>query len=128
MPATAITNTTIAKYNTGAEFKLNAATMDTAGKAEEFAFTPTGKPNKVVFGFQVANTHGSVSIKFSKSPGVFGANNLTIECPQNKTTVVQIEHGRFVQADGTIAITATPATGKKLKTDHALNIFAVELI
>jgi hypothetical protein len=124
---TAITNTTLV-FNTGKEFKLTAATADVADTAEVFKFTPTGNPNKVAFGFQIANTHGTVEVKFTKSPGVFGSADLEIDAVQNKTTVVQVEHGQFVQADGSFEITLTPAEGKKLKTDHAANIFAIETV
>lgn len=125
--ATAITNTLINKYNTATEYKAaTAATETTADKAEEFKYTPTGKANKVVFGIAVANSHGSVAVKFAKAPGVFGGADLTISAPENKTTVVQVEQGRFVQADGTFKITMTPATGKKLYTDHAATIYAIE--
>ena len=127
MANTAITNTALER-DKGVEFTLNAATEDTVSKAEVFDYTPTGKPNKVCFGFQVANSNGTVKIKFAKSPGVFGVADLTIDAVENKTTCIQVEHGRYVQADGTFTITATPATGKKLLTDHALKIFAIELI
>lgn len=127
MAATAITNTTL-EYNKGKEFKVTAAVEDTADKAEVFAYTPTGKPNKVAFGIEVAALNGTVKVKFTKAPGVFGSVDLTIDAVQGKTTVVQVEQGRFAQADGTFAITATPAEGKKLKTDHALKIFAIETV
>ena len=125
--ATAITNTLIEKYNTATEHKAaTAAAEDTADKAEEFKYTPTGKANKVIFGIAVAAVNGAVKVKFAKSPGVFGGADLEITAAQGKTTVVQVEHGRFVQADGSFAITMTPAEGKKLKTDHTASIYAIE--
>lgn len=125
--ATAITNTLIEKYNTATEYKAaTAAAEDTASKTEEFKYTPTGKANKVVFGIAVAASNGAVKVKFTKAPGVFGGADLEITAAEGKTTVVQVEQGRFVQADGTFQITLTPATGKKLKTDHAATIYAIE--
>jgi|GEM_PF-3553183 len=127
MPATAITNTLIEKYNTATEFKAaTAATVDTADGTEEFTYTPTGKANKVVFGIAVAAAKGAVKVKFAKSPGVFGGSDLEITAAEGKTTVIQVEQGRFVQADGTFKITMTPAAGKKLKTDHTATIYAIE--
>ncbi len=127
MAAIAITNTLIGKYNTATEFKTaTAATVDTADKTEEFTYTPTGKANKVIFGIAVAASNGAVKVKFTKSPGVFGGADLEISAAEGKTTVVQVEQGRFVQANGTFKITMTPATGKKLKTDHTATIYAIE--
>lgn len=127
MSAIAITNTLIKKYNTATEFKAaTAATEDTASKAEEFKYTPTGKANKVIFGIAVAASNGAVAVKFTKAPGVFGAEDITIAAAANKTTIVQVEQGRVVQADGSFEITLTPATDKKLKTDHAATIYAIE--
>lgn len=125
--ATAITNTLIEKYNTATEYKAaTAATETTASKAEEFKYTPTGKANKVIFGIAVAASNGAVKVKFAKSPGVFGGADLEITAAEGKTTVVQVEQGRFVQADGTFKITMTPTENKKLSNDHAASIYAIE--
>ena len=127
MSAIDITNTLIEKYNTATEFKAaTAATSTTADEAEVFKYTPTGKANKVVFGVAVGASNGAVKVKFTKSPGVFGGADLEITAAEGKTTVVQVEQGRFVQADGSFEITLTPATGKKLLTDHAASIYAIE--
>lgn len=127
MAAIDITNTLIEKYNTATEFKAaTAATETTADKAEVFKYTPTGKANKVIFGIAVAASNGAVKVKFTKAPGVFGGADLEISAAEGKTTVVQVEQGRFVQADGSFEITLTPATGKKLLTDHAASIYAIE--
>ena len=127
--ATAITNTLIEKYNTATEFKTaTAATATVIDTPEEFTYTPTGKANKVVFGIAVGASNGAVKVKFTKAPGVFGSVDLEITAAEGKTTVVQVEQGRYVQADGTFKITMTPATGKILKTDHAASIYAIETV
>lgn len=123
----AITNSKIVTLGTVADLTYMAADADTADLAQKFIYTPTGKDNKIVFGAVVANTNGTVALSFKAGAGVFGTAAKSVNAVQNKTSLVQIETGRYAQADGTIEITATPASGKKLLTDHTLKIFAIEL-
>lgn len=127
MADVAITNSRIAVLNTKQALTFNAATADTADLAQDFYYTPTGKDNKVVIGIQVADTNGAVAHSIAAGSGVFGTAAKTGSTAQATTGIVQIETGRYMQADGTIKITFTPASGKKLKTDHALNVWVVEL-
>lgn len=123
----AITNSKILTLGTVADLTYMAADADTADLAQKFIYTPTGKDNKIVIGAVVAATHGTVALSFKAGAGVFGTAAKSVNAPQAKTSIVQIETGRYMQADGTIEITATPASGKRLTTDHALKIFVIEL-
>jgi hypothetical protein len=122
-----ITNSKIVNFATVKDLTIMAADADTADLAQKFIYTPTGKDNKIVFGFVVANTHGSVAISVKGGAGAMATVAKTAAAPQNKTSLLQIETGRFMQTDGTIEITCTPASGKKLTTDHALKVWAIEL-
>jgi hypothetical protein len=123
----AITNSQIVTFGTVKALTFMAADADTADLAQKFIYTPTGKDHKVVFGFQVADINGAVAISITGGTGVFGTAAKEVEAAQAKTSLAQIETGRYVQDDGTIEITCTPASGKKLKTDHALNVWVIEL-
>lgn len=123
----AITNSKIVALNTKQALTFMAADADTADLAQKFIYTPTGKDNKVVIGIQVGDTHGAVAHSIKGGAGVFGIAAVTGSTAQATTGIVQIETGRFMQSDGTIEITFTPASGKRLKTDHVLKVFVVEL-
>jgi hypothetical protein len=123
----AITNSKIATLNTDQALTLTAADEDVANTAQKFVYTPTGKDNKIVFGIQVAATHGTVTWSIGAGVRVFGAAAKTGSTAQATTDIIQIETGRYMLANGTIEITFTPASGKKLLSEHALNVFAIEL-
>jgi hypothetical protein len=123
----ALTNTLVATLNTDQALTFNAADADTSNLAQIFNYTPTGKDGKVVIGFQVANSHGAVAFSIAGGAGVFGTAAKTGSVAENTTDVIQIETGRYMLSTGKIAITCTPASGKRLTSDHALKIWVVEL-
>ena len=125
--AVAVTNTKISALNTDQALTFNAATSSTIDETEVFTITPTGKDNKMVIGIQVGATHGAVAFSIAGGDGVFGTVAKTGSTAQATTDLIQIETGRYMQTGGTIAITFTPASGKRLLTDHALNVFVAEL-
>jgi hypothetical protein len=123
----AITNTKITTLNADQELTFMAADADTANLAQDFIYTPTGRDNKICIGVQVGDTHGAVAYSIAAGAGVFGLPAKTGSIAQAKTEVIQIETGRYMLADGTIKITLTPASGKKLASEHAAKVFAIEL-
>ena len=123
----AITNSKIAVLNTKQVLTMMAADADTANLAQKFIYTPTGKDNKIVIGIQVADTNGAVAHSIAAGAGAFGAAAKTGSTAQATTGIVQIETGKYRLADGTVEITLTPASGKKLKTDHAAKVWVIEL-
>ncbi len=122
-----LTNTLIATLNTDQALTFNAADADTSNLAQTFYYTPTGRDSKVLVGFQVANSHGAVAVSITGGDGVFGIAAQTASIAQNATEVIQIETGRFMKSTGKINIVCTPASGKRLTTDHVLKIWVVEL-
>lgn len=124
----AIVNSKIATLNVKQALTLTAADVDSVNGTQKFVYTPTGKPSKVCFLVQVADTNGAVASSISAGTGVFGLAARTGSTAQATTGLIQIETGSHTIANGTIEITFTPATGKKLTTDHALKVAAIELI
>lgn len=123
----AITNNKITALNVAQVVTLMAADADTANLAQKFIYTPTGKDNRIAFVVEVADSHGTVAYEIAAGKGVFGTAKKSESCAQNTRKVIQIETGRYMQTGGTVEITATPASGKKLKTDHAFKIWVIEL-
>lgn len=128
MANVSITNTKIAALNTDQALTFNPADEAVNDTAQTFVYTPTGKDHKSVIGIKVADSHGTVSWSIAAGAGVFGTAAKTGTTAQNTTDVIQIETGRYMQANGTITIAFTPASGKDLTNDHALNVFVVELL
>lgn len=123
----AITNSKIVALNTKQALTFMAADADTADLAQKFVYTPTGKDNKIVIGIQVADTNGAVAHSIAAGVGALAGPAKTGSTAQATTGIIQIETGRYRTATGTVEITFTPASGKKLKTDHALKVWVIEL-
>jgi hypothetical protein len=124
MPNTAITKNELTKFRTGAELTQTAATVDTAGDTETFEFATNGMPFLLIA--DVAATNGSVSLEVVKGNLWSGATK-SVTAEQNKKTMFYVEAAYGARKDGKLYIKATPATGKKLKTDHALKLSVVEI-
>jgi hypothetical protein len=124
----AIVNTKISALNTAQALTLTAADESVNDTAQKFVYTPTGKDNKIIFGFQVAASHGTVTWSIGNGVGVFAKGAKTGSTEQATTGTVQVESGCYLKTNGTIEITFTPASGKDLTNDHALKVFALELI
>lgn len=122
-----MTNTLVAALNTDQTLTANAADANTNDLAQIFNYTPTGKDNKVVVIISVGDTHGAVAYSIAGGAGVFGIPAKTGSIAQNAMEVIQIETGRFMLATGKIAITLTPASGKKLQSEHLAKVYVIEL-
>ena len=123
----AITNSKIATLNTKQALTMMAADADTANLAQKFIYTPTGKDNKIVIGIQVGDTNGAVAHSIKAGAGVFGAAAKTGSTAQATTGIFQIETGKYAQTDGTVEINLTPASGKKLASEHLDKVWVIEL-
>lgn len=125
----AIVNSKVAALNVKQALTLTAADSSVIDATQKFVYTPTGrKPSKICFLIQVGDTHGAVASSISAGTGVFGLAARTGSTAQATTGLIQIETGSHTIANGTIEITFTPATGKRLATDHLLKVAAIELI
>ena len=125
--AVAVTNSSITKFDDEAVVTSNPATATVADATEAFTITPTRKGSKVLIRMNIGDTHGAVA--FSVAVGThFGANVVkTGSIAQNTTEAVILNSGRFLNASGAYVITFTPASGKKLLTDHLLNVEVIEM-
>lgn len=123
----AITNTLISALNADQTLTYNAATSSTIDQTEVFTYTPTGKDNKVLIGFVNGTGNGAYTFSIAGGAGVFGTAAKTGSIAAGATEVLQIETGRYRSSSGTIVITLTPASGKRLLTDHAANLWVAEL-
>jgi len=125
----AITNTLITGF--GAAIEVAKATADQTGDGltQKFIYTPTGKPQKVIFLVHVGDATG-VTITVTAGDNVFGAAAKTITTATKAADyVIQIETGAYAQSDGTIELTVdTIDAAKDLKNDHALTVAAIEII
>ena len=128
MAAVTLTLAKVAAINTPVSMAVAAATETTADKAEAFELTFSGKTQHVALIFNNANSHGSYTYEI-KAGDLAMATAVTGKIEQNKANeIVQIDTGRAIDKDKKITIELTPATGKKLATDHAATLRAVSLL
>ena len=126
MPNTAITMLNLTR-NGQKEFTTTAATADTADLAEVFDITPTADDKMYIQINNVSGTNGSVTWSLAAGDFPMAVGALTGTIPQGKSYLIQVETGRYKKNTGKLALTITPASGKKLKTDHTLTVQSVQL-
>jgi GTPase SAR1 family protein len=112
-------------FRTAVDSAAAAATSSVADTAETFEFVATGKP--FIVEASVANTHGSVALALVAGDGWAGKTTTIGAAVQNKVTDFYVESGYGVNSDGKIEILATPASGKRLATDHVLTLRIIQL-
>lgn len=127
--AVAVTNTLISALSADQTLTANAATSSVIDATEVFTITPTGKPNKTAIIFTNGAGHGAFTYSIAKGAGVFqAAAAKTGSIAAGASEVIQLEMGRYTSATGTVVITLTPASGKRLATDHAASMAVIELL
>lgn len=126
MANTAVTNVTVAALNTQYDLAYTAATVDTANGTEVFDITPTKAYGKIAVVIQVGDTNGAVAYSFAKGDSVGATGAITGSVAQAKTKIIVIEDAK-IRKGGKYVLTLTPATGKKLKTDHTAQVGLIEL-
>jgi len=105
----------------------DAATADVADTAEVFTITPTKRTDKIIIEVSVADTNGTVVCTLGAGD-YWAGKAVSFNAVQNKTSVFHVSDiARFLTSDGKIKLTLTPATGKKLLTDHAATVQVIEL-
>jgi hypothetical protein len=123
----AVTKSTISAFNTLTTRTPNPATTDAANTAQDFTFSPSKMGSRVVIEVTVADTHGAVALSIAAGGFHQSIAALTLSVAQATTKMVVLETAKYMSAAGVITITATPASGKKLTSDHALSMAVVEL-
>lgn len=125
--AVSCTNSQMAE-NTITTITANAATSSTIDATEVFTITPTKADQRVVITINnVASDQGTIT--YSIAAGDFWAANsaLTGSVAQGLSRGIVLEGAKYKQSDGTIAITFTPASGKRLLTDHLMTVQVIQL-
>lgn len=122
-----VTNTNMKKFNTEYVVTKNAATSSVIDATEAFTITPDKQGHSIVIRMAVADSHGAVA--YSVASGGFFASKgaLAGSVAQATEEVIVLETAAYKGADGDIVITFTPASGKRLATDHALSVEVIEL-
>ena len=125
----AITNSLIAGFGAAKEVSKTAADQNSAGVAQKFIYTPTGKPQKVIFLIHCGDATG-LTITVTAGENVFGAAAKVIATATKAADyAIQVETGAYAQTDGTIELSIdTTDASKKLLADHACTVSAIELI
>ena len=125
----AITNTLVTGFGAAIEVAKAAADQDGAGVPQKFIYTPTGKPNKVVFIVHVGDATG-LTITVTAGDNVFGAAAKVIATATKAADyVIQVETGAFAQTNGTIELSVdTTDASKALLTHHSCTVSAIEII
>lgn len=127
--AVAVTNTKISALNADQTLTANAATSSTIDQAEVFTITPTGKPNKTAIVFTNGAGHGAYTYSIAVGSGVFkSAAAKTGSIAAGASEIIQLDMGRYTSSSATIVVTLTPASGKRLLTDHAASMAVIELL
>lgn len=127
--AVTVTNTKISALNADQTFTANAATSSTIDQAEVFTITPTGKANKTAIVFTNGAGHGAFTYSIAAGANVFkAAAAKTGSIAAGASEVIQLDLGRYTSSTGTVVVTLTPASGKRLLTDHAASMSVLELL
>jgi len=125
--AVAVTNATMLLFNKGYAITSNAATADSADLAEVFTITPTGKPSHLLIIINEVSSGGAVAVSVAAG-GLWAAGSALSESVASGTSeAIVLETAKYMAAAGTIAVTLTPASGKKLKSDHGATMQVIEL-
>jgi hypothetical protein len=125
--AVAVTNTNVATYNTITSVTANAATSSVINETEVFTITPTRADNKVAIVITNGPTHGTLTYSIAAGGAWAAGSALTGSVAQSTTRTILLEGGKYKSASGTYVVTFTPASGKRLLTDHALSVEVIEL-
>lgn len=123
-----VTNTSLSALNIGYPVTANAADVDTVNGEQKFVITPNKRDGKTLVRITVGPTNGAVAFSIAAGDFWMGISAQTGSVAQATSEVIEIESAKYMQADGTIEITFTPATGKKLLTDHALSVEVYSMV
>lgn len=126
--AVSATNTDLSTFNAEVVLTKNAATSTVIDATEVFTITLSKADYKVVI--QIENGAGHGALAWSFAPGGYWAapsSALTGSVADGTSEVIVLEGAKYKAAAGTIALTLTPNTGKRLLTDHAAKVAVIQL-
>lgn len=126
--AVSCTNTTINGLNAITTITDNPATSSTIDQTEVFTITPTKSDGKVAIIIENGPTQGTVTYSIAAGGYWAAGSALTGSVAQGTSRVIELESAKYKAQAGTIAITFTPASGKRLATDHALVVQVIQMV
>ena len=126
MAVTATINTLA--VNTLGVITASAATSSVANATEVFTITPTVRDQDVLLTINnVAADQGTVTYSIAAG-GLWAAGAVsTGSVAQGVSSGIILEGAKYKSSTGTYVITFTPATGKRLLTDHAMTMQVIQL-
>ena len=124
--AVTVTNSQMIE-NTITTLTENPATSSVIDATEVFTITPTKSDQRVIIEIDNGPTHGTITYSIAAGAHWAGSAVLTGSVLQEVKRGIVLEGARYKSATGTIVITFTPATGKRLLTDHALKVRVIQL-
>lgn len=113
--------------NTITTITENAATSSVIDATEVFTITPTKADARVAIIIENGPTHGTLTYSIAAGDFWAAGSALTGSVAQATERGIVLEGARYKKNDGTIVITFTPASGKRLATDHALSVKIVQM-
>lgn len=125
--AVSCTNTNILKYDTEYTVTKNAATSSVIDATEVFTITPTKADANMVISLTVATGHGAVAYSVAAGGQWASVSALTGSVAEAATEAIVLEGAKYKSTSGTYVITLTPASGKRLLTDHAATMQVIEM-
>jgi hypothetical protein len=106
----------------------NAATSTVIDQTEVFTITPSKQDYKTVILIKnVATAQGTITYSIAAGGYWAAGSALTGSVAQGVTRGIVLEGAKYKSAAGSIAITFTPASGKRLATDHLLVVEVVQM-
>lgn len=120
--AVSVTNTKITAFNTVTATVGNAATSSVIDATEVFTITPTRPDYKGLLQIETAAGQGNITYSIAAGALWAGSAAITGTVVAGTHALIQLEGAKVKSSTGTIVITFTPAAGKRLLTDHALNV------
>jgi hypothetical protein len=123
-----VTNTTLTAFNTEVVLTNNPATSTVADATQVFNITPTKADYKVLIEIVNGPTHGAVAWSIAAGDYWAAGSTKTGSVAQATTEVIMLEGAKYKTQAGVIAITLTPASGKRLLTDHAAAVNCIQIV
>lgn len=124
--AVTVTNSNMAE-NTITTITDNPATSSVIDATEVFTITPTKADYKVIIEIDNGPTNGTVTYSIAAGAYWAAGSALTGSVAQDTKRGIVLEGAKYKSAAGTIVITFTPASGKRLLTDHLLKVRVIQL-
>lgn len=123
--AVTVTSSVIGDRNEITTVTSNAATADTDALAEVFTITNTKEDMLIVIGGTGSTADGDISYSFAAGE-MWNGKVISGTVAKNTEKVICVDTANCKKADGTIALTLTPAATDKLLTDHAAYVKVIE--